>query len=140
MELKKPTTACRSRGLGFQPREGRSDLSHSSWPRWPSNEPFCFFNCSDVPHLPEAGAQCGDSALWDLCGGPPERAVPAATHSFCLSGLLHYKPFRAIMHLPGETATSWSYKLDTAFVRMYRRGAVGVVELTKSGLAAERGR
>ncbi len=28
---------------------------------------------------PEAGAQCGSSARWDLCGGLPERAVPTAT-------------------------------------------------------------
>jgi hypothetical protein len=28
---------------------------------------------------PERGAQCGSSACWDLCGGPPERAVPTAT-------------------------------------------------------------
>ena len=28
---------------------------------------------------PERGAQCGSSARWDLCGGPPERAVPTAT-------------------------------------------------------------
>ena len=27
---------------------------------------------------PEAGAQCISSARWDLCGGPPERAVPTA--------------------------------------------------------------
>ena len=27
----------------------------------------------------EAGAQCGSSARWDLCGGRPERAVPTAT-------------------------------------------------------------
>src|SRR5205807_255423 len=28
---------------------------------------------------PEAGAQCGSPARWDLCGGPPVRAVPTAT-------------------------------------------------------------
>ena len=27
----------------------------------------------------EAGAQCGSSARWDLCGGRPVRAVPTAT-------------------------------------------------------------
>ena len=33
---------------------------------------------------PEAGAQCGSSARWDLCGGLPERAVPTATRKgFC---------------------------------------------------------
>ena len=25
------------------------------------------------------GAQCGSSARWDLCGGPPAMAVPTAT-------------------------------------------------------------
>jgi hypothetical protein len=28
---------------------------------------------------PEAGAQCGNAARWDLRGGPPARAVPTAT-------------------------------------------------------------
>ena len=36
---------------------------------------------SDV--RPERGAQCGSSARWDLCGGPPERAVPTATAVVC---------------------------------------------------------
>ena len=27
---------------------------------------------------PKAGAQCGSRARWDLCGGPPARAVPTA--------------------------------------------------------------
>src|SRR5258707_1143555 len=30
-------------------------------------------------HSPKVGAQCGSSARWDLCGGPPARAVPTAT-------------------------------------------------------------
>ena len=28
---------------------------------------------------PEAGAQCGKSARWDLRGGCPERGIPTAT-------------------------------------------------------------
>jgi hypothetical protein len=28
--------------------------------------------------VPKAGAQCVSSARWDLCGGPPVRAVPTA--------------------------------------------------------------
>jgi hypothetical protein len=32
----------------------------------------------DLTLAPEAGAQCVRSARWDLCGGPPERAVPTA--------------------------------------------------------------
>ena len=34
-----------------------------------------------MPLAPEAGAQCGNSARWDLCGGPPTRAVPTATRT-----------------------------------------------------------
>ena len=30
-------------------------------------------------HAPKVGAQCGSPARWDLCGGPPARAVPTAT-------------------------------------------------------------
>ena len=32
---------------------------------------------------PEAGAQCGSSARWDLCGGPRETAVPTPTLVGC---------------------------------------------------------
>ena len=32
-----------------------------------------------MPLVPKAGAQCGKSARWDLCGRPPARAVPTAT-------------------------------------------------------------
>ncbi len=32
-----------------------------------------------MPFAPKAGAQCGNSARWDLCGGLPVRAVPTAT-------------------------------------------------------------
>jgi transposase InsO family protein len=40
-------------------------------------------SCTPIPRcastfVPEAGAQCGSSARWDLCGGPPARAVPTA--------------------------------------------------------------
>ena len=40
-----------------------------------------------MPLEPEAGAQCGNSARWDLCGGPPARAVPTATGRFYKSML-----------------------------------------------------
>ena len=36
--------------------------------------------CALTP-TPEVGAQCGNPARWDLCGGPPARAVPTATGS-----------------------------------------------------------
>ncbi|MDQ3765276.1 MAG: hypothetical protein M3460_28475 [Actinomycetota bacterium] len=35
-----------------------------------------------LPLAPKAGAQCGNSARWDLRGGPPARAVPTATGRF----------------------------------------------------------
>ena len=38
--------------------------------------------CASTPG-PEAGAQCGSSARWDLCGGPPARAVPTAIVGIC---------------------------------------------------------
>ena len=31
-----------------------------------------------IASIPEVGAQCVSSARWDLCGGPPARAVPTA--------------------------------------------------------------
>jgi hypothetical protein len=37
--------------------------------------------------VPKAGAQCGNSARWDLRGGPPARAVPTATGRFYKSML-----------------------------------------------------
>ena len=40
-----------------------------------------------MPLVPEAGAQCGNSARWDLCGGPSARAVPTATGRFYRSEL-----------------------------------------------------
>jgi hypothetical protein len=36
-----------------------------------------FPSCALTPE-PKAGAQCGNPARWDLCGGPPETAVPTA--------------------------------------------------------------
>src|SRR5215831_7231958 len=32
-------------------------------------------------HSPKVGAQCGNSARWDLCGGPGVTSVPTATGS-----------------------------------------------------------
>jgi RNA-directed DNA polymerase len=40
-----------------------------------------------LPLVPKAGAQCGNSARWDLCGGPLARAVPTATGVFYRSAL-----------------------------------------------------
>src|SRR6478736_6122586 len=39
---------------------------------------------------PEAGAQCGNPARWDLCGGPPVRAVPTA--NFIFADLVFVEP------------------------------------------------
>ena len=35
--------------------------------------------CAFRRHTPEVGAQCGNPACWDPCGGPSARAVPTAT-------------------------------------------------------------
>jgi hypothetical protein len=40
-----------------------------------------------LPFVPKAGAQCGNSARWDLRGGPPARAVPTATGAFYRAAL-----------------------------------------------------
>jgi RNA-directed DNA polymerase len=40
-----------------------------------------------LPLVPKAGAQCGNSARWDLRGGPPARAVPTATGAYCRCAL-----------------------------------------------------
>src|SRR5262249_41027402 len=37
-------------------------------------------------HTPKVGAQYGNPARWDLCGGPPARAVPTATRTGLLDG------------------------------------------------------
>src|SRR5664280_1156773 len=49
---------------------------------------------------PEPGAQCGSSARWDLCGGPPERAVPTASPWSLTSSYSNSAPRR--LHPPGE--------------------------------------
>jgi hypothetical protein len=36
---------------------------------------------SGLTVVPKAGAQCVSSARWDLCGGPPARAVPTASRT-----------------------------------------------------------
>jgi len=45
---------------------------------------------------PKAGAQCGSSARWDLCGGPPARAVPTATVADCFSAIPHDRLIAAV--------------------------------------------
>jgi len=41
---------------------------------------------------PEAGAQCVRSARWDLCGGPPARAVPTANLEHSHKSTIAKKP------------------------------------------------
>ncbi|MGH9072804.1 MAG: IS3 family transposase, partial [Acidimicrobiales bacterium] len=45
--------------------------------------------CASTPG-PEAGAQCGSPARWDLCGGPPERAVPTAIRVLQFAPSVYY--------------------------------------------------
>src|SRR5204862_3506413 len=52
-------------------------------PTRPSHAPLS--NGTLRRQTPEAGAQCGNSARWDLCGGPPVRAVPTAIGAAALA-------------------------------------------------------
>src|SRR6478752_1872091 len=54
---------------------------------------------------PEAGAQCGNPARWDLCGGPPVRAVPTA--------ILESLPGKAVPEMREKRAETIGYA-DTA--------------------------
>jgi hypothetical protein len=60
--------------------ESRTNLIHAIKPA-----PLALKLASTL--APEAGAQCGSPARWDLCGGPPESAVPTATGAFYRSEL-----------------------------------------------------
>ena len=39
---------------------------------------------------PEPGAQCGNPARWDLCGGRAERLVPSVPDMGCISYVATY--------------------------------------------------
>jgi IS5 family transposase len=65
--------------------------------------------CASTPG-PEAGAQCGSAARWDLHGGPPARAVPTVI----LDDPVLFEPFRAYFH-PSQGRPS--VPMET-FVRM----------------------
>ena len=52
--------------------------------------------------VPMTGAQCGNPARWDLCGGPSARTVPTATNSECRSDVV----YDIVMRL------SWAAQLD----------------------------
>jgi hypothetical protein len=66
--------------------ERRSQRTRISWARmnrlsirWlPPANVMHPFPTRDFAYGPKAGAQCVSSARWDLCGGPPVRAVPTA--------------------------------------------------------------
>ena len=62
-----------------------------------------------MPLAPEAGAQCGNRARWDLCGGPPASAVPTATRTgnasikFCeIDKYLWWRLFRLLVKKRGR--------------------------------------
>src|ERR1019366_6862546 len=69
------------RGLGKGNRASKTCPGHRAGARHAK----CAGSCAPGRALPEPGvrpepgAQCGSPARWDLCGGPPERAVPTAT-------------------------------------------------------------
>jgi transposase len=60
--------------------------------------------CDSTPG-PEAGAQCGSTARWDLCGGPSTRTVPTATVPFRGSPGVRF-PWATRLRL--LTETEWS--------------------------------
>ncbi len=68
-----------------------------------------------MPPEPEAGAQCGNPARWDLCGGPPARAVPTATGRFYRSEL-SFLAWRINEHL-----TRWAMRKFKRFRRRYTK-------------------
>ena len=82
-----------------------------------------------MPLAPEAGAQCGNSARWDLCGGPPARAVPTATGRFYRSELTFLAwrinehlvrwALRKFKRLRGQPTKAWAW-LDA--VRQHHPG------------------
>jgi len=51
--------------------------------------------------LPEAGAQCGKAARWDLRGGCPERGIPTATNSPVTRGTSSPYPLRVAIGCQG---------------------------------------
>jgi len=61
----------------------RVGIAHQSgvWPRRPPRRlpPIVRSGRVGVLGAPEAGAQCGSSARWDLCGGWSARTIPTAT-------------------------------------------------------------
>jgi len=68
-----------------------------------------------LPPGSEAGAQCGNTARWDLCGGPPARAVPTATGAFYRSEL-RFLAWRINDHL-----VRWAMKKFKRFRGRYAR-------------------
>ena len=59
---------------------GQLDTDEPSTPSGGYHPPACCTpsrSCAST-FAPKAGAQCVSSARWDLCGGPPARAVPTA--------------------------------------------------------------
>ena len=88
---------------------------------------------------PKAGAQCGNSARWDLCGGPPARAVPTATGRFYKSML--YPILRRIndylvrwamqkykrLHRHGNRARRWLHVIAERAVALFAHWRLGLV-------------
>jgi hypothetical protein len=75
--------------LWFKALRRRSQHTRINWERMArikidgyrrSRRSIPFQKCASQPE-PETGAQCGNPARWDLCGGPLARAVPTATQS-----------------------------------------------------------
>ncbi|HET6212085.1 MAG TPA: hypothetical protein VFE14_04330 [Micromonosporaceae bacterium] len=72
-----------------------------------------------MPPEPKTGAQCGNPARWDLCGGPPVRAVPTAT--ILTGGVGHtlhrdLSGLRSILRFAPDTPAEFAARLATARV------------------------
>src|SRR5664279_3470658 len=61
---------------------------------------------------PKAGAQCGSSARWDPCGGPPVRAVPRVERR---GRLIHELFVRATRRCPGRRRVDKSSPQNKSF-------------------------
>ena len=73
--------------------------------------------------VPMTGAQCGNPARWDLCGGPSARTVPTATP-------MNRSLFLHLPSLAGKSAAGTSHQpghlaIPRTFLRLSRPPAVG---------------
>lgn len=88
----------------------------------------------DLTLPPEAGAQCGSPARWDLCGGSPARVVPTTT-SF--SSAPRRRPRGARGLGPHEAWAGWKRR---ACERRWPRASLGAHRGTRRVVRTRQGR